>query len=176
MSSINTYFNMQSKLGEKGTYESRRTQVTRVRDKIPGICNEHRDDVNTQIDKVKRYLSVGVKGLTIDGSDVISEYCELLDTYKEKDSYSDSKLIEATNYLNYEISDCTSKIDELNSEISNLQSRYENEKAAEREAARRAAEAARRRAEEAAAEARRRAAEAAQDAYTSSKNRFGSWF
>ena len=167
MSSINTYFNIQSKKGEKSTYESRRTQVIRVRDKIPRVCNEHRDDVNTRIDKVKRYLVAGVKGLTIGGSDVVSTYCEQLDDYKERDSYSDSKLVEATNYLNYEISDCTSKIDELDSEISNLQSRYENEKAAEREAARR-------KSEEAAAEARRKAKEAAQNVYTSSKNWLGS--
>lgn len=134
---------------EKRNYESRQTQVSNAKNKIPQVCNEHIDDINSKIDKVKTYLTSGISGLKINQTDVIANYCEIMDGLKEKDSESDSKLSEASVYLTFEISECGKKINELNDRISRLNTQYQNELAAEMEAARLAWEAAQRKAAEA---------------------------
>lgn len=119
MSSANILIQIGNKEIEKLKYETRKTQITSIKNNISNYTDSYVSNINNQIDELSSSLNSGISG--------ISETTELtnsLPSYKEKYGNNDSFLSNYENYLNDEIQDCQTKINNLETDKSALNRQY----------------------------------------------------
>lgn len=134
MSSLSIWYSKQSKEREKGKYESRKSQVSSVKNKVYDASDDYVNNINSKIDDLAGALGKAIMGI----SDVTTLKNNVL-WKKEKIGTSDGHLSSFDSNLASEISDCNTKISALEGEISSLNRSYNVAVEAEREAAKKAA-------------------------------------
>ncbi len=122
-------------LSEKTTYETRKQQVTAIRNRISDASADHVNDINRKIDSIGTKLERAITG--IDMTTLTGQFSGK----KEKSGTYDSRLNSYELELNNEIADCNTKIGELESSISSLDSQYRTAVHEEQEAAKKSLEA-----------------------------------
>lgn len=135
MSSLSIWYSKQAKEREKGKYESRKSQVSSVKNKVYDASDDYVNNINSKIDDLAGALGKAITGI----SDVTTLKNNVLGK-KEKIGTSDGYLSSFDSNLASEISDCNTKISALEGDISSLNRQYNAAVEAEREAAKKAAQ------------------------------------
>ena len=63
MSSVSIFLNKSKKQADQNTYEVRKHQVTLVKGKIAGACDENVSAINNNIDNLETKISQAIKGI-----------------------------------------------------------------------------------------------------------------
>lgn len=134
MSSFSIWLSIKARESEKSSYETRKSQVSNVRNSISDVSDDYVININSNIDKLSEALIDGITGI----SNVHTLKNDIL-LKKEKVGTSDGHLSLYDDNLSSEIRECNTKINSLESEIRSLYRDYERaleEERRERERAR----------------------------------------
>ena len=108
-----------SRESERDGYENRINEISKVQNNIPQVSRDYVTSINQKIENVKDEMHDAIKGIPY-----TAFFEAAMITKKESVGYNDSYLLEVSDSLNDEISDCNKKVQALNSEISQLWIEY----------------------------------------------------